>query len=88
MASSDTEKLSIRKKGLRYNLLIAEFLFVVLPFIVIFYLFYKNNIIFELSHLIIIVFSLVLILSGLILIRQVFDRFIQSRRRRQVRVVG
>ena len=76
MASSDAEKLSNRKKGLRYNLLIAEFLFFVLPFIIIFYLFYKSNIIFELSHLIIIVFSLILILSGLILIRQIFDRFI------------
>ncbi|PXF57757.1 MAG: hypothetical protein C4B58_08680 [Deltaproteobacteria bacterium] len=76
MTLSDTEKLSIRKKGLRYNLLIAEFLFFVLPFIIIFYIFYKGNISFELSQIIIVVFSLVLILSGLILIRQIFDRFI------------
>ncbi|RKX62628.1 MAG: hypothetical protein DRP37_01080 [Thermodesulfobacteriota bacterium] len=76
MTLSGTEKLSIRKKGLRYNLLIAEFLFFVLPFFVIFYIFYNGNTSFELSQIIIVVFSLVLILSGLILIRQIFDRFI------------
>jgi signal transduction histidine kinase/CheY-like chemotaxis protein len=76
MALSDTEKLSIRKKGLRYNLLIVEAVVFILPFIVLAYIFYKNNIIFGLSQVIIIVFSLVLILSGLVLIRQIFDRFI------------
>ncbi|MEA1991044.1 MAG: response regulator [Thermodesulfobacteriota bacterium] len=76
MALSDTEKLSIRKKGLRYNLLVAETLVFILPFIVLAYIIYKGNILFELSHIIIIVFSLVLILAGLIIIRQIFDRFI------------
>ena len=76
MALSDTEKLSIRKKGLRYNLLVAEALVFILPFIVLAYIIYKSNITFELSQIIIIVFSLVLILAGLIIIRQIFDRFI------------
>ncbi len=76
MTLSDTEKLSIRKKGLRYNLLVAEALVFILPFIVLAYIIYKSNITFELSQIIIIVFSLVLILAGLIIIRQIFDRFI------------
>jgi hypothetical protein len=76
MALSDTEKLSIRKKGLRYNLLVAEALVFILPFIILAHIIYKSNITFELSQIIIIVFSLVLILAGLIIIRQIFDRFI------------
>ena len=62
MVSSDIEKLSIRKKGLRCNLLVAEALVFILPFIVLAYIIYKSNIVFELSQLIIIVFSLTLIL--------------------------
>ena len=76
MASYDIEKLSIRKKGLRHNLLVAEAVVFILPFIVLAYIIYKSNIVFELSQVIIIVFSLVLILAGLIIIRQIFDRFI------------
>ena len=76
MALSDTEKLSVRKKGLRYNLLVAEALVFVLPFIIFAYIFYKSNIVFNLSQVFIIFFSLILILAGLIIIRQIFDRFI------------
>lgn len=49
MVSSDIEKLSIRKKGLRCNLLVAEALVFILPFIVLAYIIYKSNIVLNLT---------------------------------------
>ena len=43
MASPDIKKLSIEEKGLRYKLLIIEALVFVLPFLILSYVFYKNN---------------------------------------------
>jgi len=75
MTSSNTGKLSIREKGLRYNLLIIEFLVVVMPFLVLFYIFYRKNVFLEFSQIVLIALTLILILAGLIMIRQIFDKF-------------
>jgi two-component system cell cycle sensor histidine kinase/response regulator CckA len=75
MTSSFGEKASMKEKGLRYNLLIIEFLVVVIPFVILFYIFYTENVFLESSQMILIALTLLLILAGLIILRQIFDRF-------------
>jgi two-component system cell cycle sensor histidine kinase/response regulator CckA len=75
MTSSFGEKASMKEKGLRYNLLIIEFLVVVIPFIILFYIFYIENTFLKSSQMILIALTLLLILAGLIILRQIFDRF-------------
>lgn len=75
MTLSYTGELSIEEKGLRYKLLIIEVLIVVLPFLTLSYIFYRNNISLDLSQLFIFSLILLIILAGLIILRQIFDRF-------------
>jgi len=75
MALSLSERLSIRKKGLRYHLLIIEFLVVVIPFLSLFYILYREQFYLKISQMVLIALTLALILSGLIILRQIFDRF-------------
>jgi PAS domain S-box-containing protein len=75
MTSSLGEKASMKEKGLRYHLLIIEFLVVVIPFVILFYIFYIENAFLESSQMILIALTLLLILAGLIILRQIFDRF-------------
>ena len=75
MTSSLGEKASMKEKGLRYYLLIIEFLVVVIPFVILFYIFYTENAFLESSQMILIALTLLLILAGLIILRQIFDRF-------------
>ncbi len=75
MTSSLGEKASMKEKGLRYYLLIIEFLVVVIPFVILFYIFYTENAFLESSQMILIALTLVLILAGLMILRQIFDRF-------------
>ncbi|MBE9591921.1 MAG: GAF domain-containing protein, partial [Proteobacteria bacterium] len=65
----------MKEKGLRYYLLIIEFLVVVIPFVILFYIFYTENAFLESSKMILIALTLVLILAGLMILRQIFDRF-------------
>ncbi|MBC8462651.1 MAG: PAS domain S-box protein [Deltaproteobacteria bacterium] len=76
MSSSQTGKLSLKEKGLRYKLFIIEALIFVLPFLVISYIFYRNNVFFEFSQIIILALVLIFILAGLIIPRQIFNRFL------------
>lgn len=76
MASSQIGKLSLKEKGLRYKLFIIEALIFVLPFLVISYIFYRNNVFFDLSQIIILALVFILILAGLIILRQIFNRFL------------
>jgi PAS domain S-box-containing protein len=69
------ERVSMREKGLRRHLLIVEFLVVVIPFLVLFYIFYKGHFFMKPAQLILIALTLLLILAGLIILRQIFDRF-------------
>ena len=68
-----TSQLGLEGKGLRYKLLVIEALVFVLPFLALFYLFYENKIFFNTSQLLILALILVLILSGLVILRRIFD---------------
>ncbi len=75
MKSFNTENISIKQKGLRYKLLIIEALVFVLPVFILFYIFYRSNIFLDFSQIFIVALTLVLILAGLIILRQIFDKF-------------
>lgn len=77
MVSRHRNKLSIKNKSLHYKLLIVEALIFVLPCVILFYVFYRDHIFIKAYQLIIFAFILLLILAGLIILRQIFDRFIQ-----------
>ena len=66
-------QLGLEGKGLRYKLLVIEALVFVLPFLALFYFFYENKIFFNTNQLLILALILVLILSGLVLLRRIFD---------------
>ncbi len=76
MESSHSGKLSLKEKGLRYKLIIVEALIFALPFFILSYILYENNVFFEFSQLIILSLVLILILAGLILLRQIFNKFL------------
>ncbi|MFC1868871.1 GAF domain-containing protein [Thermodesulfobacteriota bacterium] len=75
MTLSDTGKSSIEEKGLRYRLLIVEILIVILPSLILSYIFYKNNIFLDFSQMFIFALILLIILAGLMTLHQIFDRF-------------
>ena len=66
---------SLDEKGLRYKLFIVEALIFVLPFLVLSYIFYRNNIFLSITQLMIFAMILVLVLGGLVILRQIFDKF-------------
>jgi PAS domain S-box-containing protein len=61
-------------QNIRDKLVIVEALIFVLPFLTLSYIVYQGNYYFEFSHLILFSVILVLILAGLIILRQIFDR--------------
>ena len=63
-------------KGLQLKLLVVESLVFVIPFLIFLYLFNKNRFVFDRTQMIIITLILLLILAGLIMLRQIFDRFL------------
>jgi len=75
MASSPKISLSFKEKALRYKLLIIESLVFVLPIFILYYIFYRNNFFLESFQMVIFALTLTLILAGLIILRQIFDRF-------------
>ena len=74
MTSPLTEKLSIKDKGLRYKLSVIKILVFALPYLVLSYILHKNKIFLESSQIVAFALTLFLILVGLILLRQIFDR--------------
>jgi PAS domain S-box-containing protein len=75
MKSFLKRSVRFKEKGLRHNLFIIESLVFVLPLFIFYYIFYRNNFYLESSQMVIFAFTLVLILAGLIILRQIFDRF-------------
>ena len=67
--------IDIEETGLRYKLMIIEGLVFVLPFFIISYIFYVNHIFLNLSQMFIFALILLIILTGLMTLRQIFDRF-------------
>ncbi|MFC1495516.1 GAF domain-containing protein [Thermodesulfobacteriota bacterium] len=76
MISSQTRKFSIEEQGLRYKLLIIEVLIFIIPFLTLSYIFYKKDIFLDFSQTVIFCLILLIVLTGLIILRQVFDRFV------------
>lgn len=74
-SSPEKRSVSFKGKGLRHNLFIIESLVFVIPICVLYYIFYRNNFHVESSQMVIFAFTLGLILTGLIFLRQIFDRF-------------
>jgi PAS domain S-box-containing protein len=75
MTSSPKRSVSFKEKGLRHNLFIIESLVFVLPVCILYYIFYRNNFYLESSQMVIFALALALVLAGLIILRQIFDRF-------------
>jgi PAS domain S-box-containing protein len=75
--TSSPKKRNVRfkKKGLQHSLFIIESLVFVIPVCVLYYIFYRNNFHVEFSQMVMFAFTLGLILTGLIILRQIFDRF-------------
>jgi PAS domain S-box-containing protein len=65
----------MRGKGLRNHLLIVELLVVVIPFLILFYIFYRENLFLKPAQLMLVALTLLLVLAGLIILRQILDRF-------------
>ena len=65
-----------RGKGLQLKLLVVESLVFVIPFLIFLYFFNKNRFVFDRTQMIIMTLILLLILAGLIMLRQIFDRFL------------
>lgn len=78
MASLLADKMSIEGKGLRNKLTVISALMSVLPFLVFSYVLYREGLffVFENYYAVSLVFLLMLSLAGLIILRQIFDKFI------------
>lgn len=66
---SDPDAQKIRDK-----LVIVEALIFILPFLVLIYIIHQGNFSFDLSHIVMFSVALALILAGMLIIRQIFDR--------------
>ena len=75
MTSNQTEKTDTEKKPPRYKLLTITGLILVLPLLAVAYIFYTNNIQLEFTHVIVLAFALLLIVAGLMIFSQIFDKF-------------
>lgn len=75
MIPTDTENNIVLKKGLRLKLLTTHALIFALPLLVISCFFYSSNIFQDLTQTVIVSFTLILILAGLIIFRKLSDKF-------------
>jgi len=76
MATADSGIIAQKSsKNLRFKLLVVQAVVFVIPFLIISYIFNKNSVTLDSSQMIIIAFILVLILAGLMMLRQIFERF-------------
>ena len=63
------------RRGYRYHLFLLQILIFALPLLVVLYILQKQNVVLGASHLLLAAMSLVLVLAGMIMLRQIFDRF-------------
>ena len=75
MTSFLKKSVPFKENGLRHNLFIIQSLVFVLPVCVLYYIFYRNDFSLKSSQMLLFAFTLALILAGLIILRQIFDRF-------------
>ena len=77
---SSRPKKEVEGNDLKKILVILGSLFFVLPFIVLFYIIYQNDIHLNASHLVVVALILVLVLAGLMFLRYLFDGLISIAR--------
>ena len=73
MTPPKTAKMSMRDKNLQYKLLIIQVLIFVLPFLTIAYIIYRNDVVLDVSQIFMFSLVLVLVLCGLVILRQIFS---------------
>ena len=71
MPSFPVTELTIKEQGLRYKLSLIGALIFVLPFLIVSYILYKNNVLLEFSQIVIFALTFTLILGGFIILRQI-----------------
>lgn len=69
-------KKDVEGNDLKKILVVLGSLFFILPFIILFYIIYQNDLRFNASHLVVLALILVLVLSGLMFLRYFFDGLI------------
>ena len=74
------EQADLQKKGLKYQFLIITSLIFVLPALILSYILYRTGVIFDFHHLIVFAFILLLILTGLMILRYIFDSIFSAAR--------
>ena len=77
MATPFLRELSIEGKGLQYKLVIIQALVFVLPFSILTYLLYTKEAFANTENIIAYLMILFVVLSGLIILRQIFDRILK-----------
>jgi putative nucleotidyltransferase with HDIG domain/PAS domain S-box-containing protein len=77
MPTSVLKRLSIEGKGLQYKLVIIQALLFVLPFTILTYLLYTKEAFANTENIIAYLMILFVVLSGLIILRQIFDRILK-----------
>jgi len=77
MSTSVLSKLSIEGKGLQYKLIIIQALLFVLPFSLLTYILYTKEAFDNTEHILAYLMILFVVLSGLIILRQIFDRILK-----------
>lgn len=76
MALSRNSETKDRGRGLRHKLYIIQALVIGLPSVIITYVYYSTRIRLNISQLLIFALTLMLILAGLLILRQLIDRFL------------
>ena len=77
MATADSGIIAQKSsKGLRLKLLVVQAIVFVIPFLIISYIFNKNSVTLDSSQMVIMAFILILVLAGLMMLRQIFERFL------------
>jgi len=64
------------RSSIQYRLLLVEFLIVVLPLVALVYIVHDRRVVFESSHLWIVALILVLVLCGMLILRQIINRIL------------
>jgi len=77
MSTSILKRLSIEGQGLQYKLVIIQALVFVLPFSILTYILYTKEAFDNTEHIIAYLMILFVVLSGLIFLRQIFDRILK-----------
>ena len=74
MSTDQPENFITGTKIPRYKLITIVGLVIIIPMLVIAYIFYANSIQLEFAHVIVLVFALLLIFAGLMIFSQIFDK--------------